>query len=308
MENLRKYGCPPFGIAVVHGGPGAAGETAPLARQLASGRGVLEPIQTALSLGGQVEELKTVLAEHGEPPCVLIGFSWGAWLSFILAAKHPPYLKKLILIGSGPFEEKYAKGIAEKRWARLTEKEREEAVSLLNILDNPRSRNKNATFGQLGNLFSTADDYDPIPVKHETLDCRFDVFRKVWPQGKSLRKDGKLLELGRQIKVPVIAIHGDYDPHPAEGVQKPLSSVLTDFRFILLKKCGHSPWMERQARDEFFCHPGNGIMLSGKPVLNLPKLNFLPSLVYWKRINQTFIVMKGLLISKGVHHAFQRRI
>jgi pimeloyl-ACP methyl ester carboxylesterase len=50
----------------------------------------------------------------------------------------------------------------------------------------------------------------------------------------------------------VIAIHGDYDPHPAEGVQKPLSSVLRDFRFVLLEKCGHTPWLERQARESFY--------------------------------------------------------
>jgi pimeloyl-ACP methyl ester carboxylesterase len=50
----------------------------------------------------------------------------------------------------------------------------------------------------------------------------------------------------------VVAIHGDYDPHPAEGVQKPLSAILENFRFILLKNCGHKPWVERQARDRFY--------------------------------------------------------
>jgi hypothetical protein len=31
-----------------------------------------------------------------------------------------------------------------------------------------------------------------------------------------------------------------------------LSNVLKDFRFILLKKCGHKPWIERHARVEFY--------------------------------------------------------
>ena len=30
----------------------------------------------------------------------------------------------------------------------------------------------------------------------------------------------------------MIAIHGDYDPHPAEGVEKPLATVLKDFRLF----------------------------------------------------------------------------
>ena len=37
VKNLRTYGEAPFNIAVIHGGPGAAGEMAPVARELASG-------------------------------------------------------------------------------------------------------------------------------------------------------------------------------------------------------------------------------------------------------------------------------
>jgi len=86
MNNLRIYGTAPFNIALVHGGPGAPGEMAPVARELSSEMGVLEPLQTADSIDGQVEELKDVLETHGTPPLILVGFSWGAWLSFILAA------------------------------------------------------------------------------------------------------------------------------------------------------------------------------------------------------------------------------
>jgi pimeloyl-ACP methyl ester carboxylesterase len=67
-----------------------------------------------------------------------------------------------------------------------------------------------------------------------------------------MRKRGELLQLGAKLLCPVIAIHGDHDPHPADGVEKPLSKFLRDFQFILLKNCGHTPWLERQARAEFF--------------------------------------------------------
>ncbi|MGB8951147.1 MAG: alpha/beta hydrolase [Candidatus Aminicenantales bacterium] len=55
-----------------------------------------------------------------------------------------------------------------------------------------------------------------------------------------------------QIQCPVVAIHGDFDSHPAEGVEKPLSAVLKSFRLIRLKNCGHMPWIERQAKDQFY--------------------------------------------------------
>ena len=98
LKNLRTYGQAPFSVAVIHGGPGAGGEMAPVARELASDRSVLEPIQTATSLEGQVAELRAVLEIHGDLPITLIGFSWGAWLSFIVAARYPAIVGKLILV------------------------------------------------------------------------------------------------------------------------------------------------------------------------------------------------------------------
>lgn len=245
MKNLKKYGKPPFSVAVIHGGPGAAGEMAPVACELASGWGVLEPIQTAMSLEGQVENLKTVLENNGDLPVTLIGFSWGAWLSFIIAARYPAIVKKLVLVGSGPYEEKYAAKIQETRLNRLSEEQRTEFESIIRILGDPAAEDKNTAFTQLRALASKADAYDPITDKSETVGCRADIFQSVWPDAEELRSSSKLLKLGEYINCPVVAIHGNYDPHPAEGIQKPLSGILKRFRFVLLKNCGHKPWIER---------------------------------------------------------------
>lgn len=252
MKNLRKYGKPPFSVALIHGGPGAAGEMGPVARELKSDWGVLEPFQTVDSIEGQVQELKTVLEKNGELPLILISFSWGAWLSFIFAANYPAFVRKLILVGNGPFEEKYAVGIQKTRLERLSHKNRKEAESLIRVLNDPAAEDESKIFSRLGELFSKADAYDPVTQKSESVDFRVDIFQRVWKEAKKLRRSGKLLQFGESIKCPVVAIHGDYDPHPAEGVQKPLSSVLKDFRFILLKNCGHKPWIEQKARGEFF--------------------------------------------------------
>ncbi|MDO9579463.1 MAG: alpha/beta hydrolase [Bacteroidales bacterium] len=252
MKNLRIYGNKPFNVAVIHGGPGAPGEMAPVARELASVWGVLEPLQTAASLEGQVRELKAVLEKSGDLPITLIGFSWGAWLSFIFTARHPQFVKKLILIGSGGYEEKYAARIRETRLNRLSEEDRTEAESLIEVLDNPAAEDKSKAFARFGALFSKADAYDPIIYESEVIDYQVDIFQSVWKDAAELRRSGKLLELGKHIKCPAVAIHGDYDPHPAEGVQKPLSAIMKSFRFILLKNCGHMPWLERQARDKFY--------------------------------------------------------
>lgn len=252
MINLRKYGEKPFRLAVIHGGPGAAGEMAPVARELSTVAGVLEPLQTASTIEGQVRELQAVLKRSGALPVTLIGFSWGAMLSFIFTARHPSFVRKLILIGSGPFEEKYAASIMSTRLSRLGEAERQEVLSLMETLNTSGIEDKNTPLARLGKLISRADSYDPLPENSEMLECRYDIYQSVWEQARELRNSGKLLKLGERIRCPVIAIHGDHDPHPSTGVKDPLSRTLKDFRFILLEKCGHSPWLERNARDMFY--------------------------------------------------------
>ena len=252
MKNLRKYGSKPFKVAVIHGGPGAPGEIAPIARELSSVTGVLEPLQTATSLKGQVEELRTVLEENGNLPVTLIGWSWGAMLSFIFTARYPALVIKLILIGSGAYEEKYAVNIMKTRLSRLSAEEGAEVLSLLETLNGPAIGDKNTLMARLGRLISKADSYDPLPYDSEVLECQYDIYQNVWKQAGELRNSGKLLELGEKIQCPVVAIHGDYDPHLAEGIKGPLSRILKDFRFILLENCGHHPWVERAARDRFY--------------------------------------------------------
>jgi pimeloyl-ACP methyl ester carboxylesterase len=124
--------------------------------------------------------------------------------------------------------------------------------SLSEILNDPDRQDKNEIFAQLGELISKADSYDPLPYKNEVIECQFDIFENVWKEAENLRSSGKLVALGRQIQCPVVAIHGDYDAHSAEGVKIPLSSVIKNFRFIFLKDCGHRPWIERAAKDAFY--------------------------------------------------------
>jgi len=279
MINPRKYGSGPFSVAVVHGGPGAAGEMAPVARRLSARRGVLEPMQTACSLSAQGEELKELLEDGADLPVTLIGFSWGAWLSFILTACHPDMVKKLVLVASGPFQERYAPEIMPTRLSRMNEKDLGRVESILATMQSPggggkdgdrdrngdgdrdrdRDKEMDRLLSELGELLSRADAFDPIKLPEDESDsaelkasCRADIFASVWREASLLRQSGELLELGRRIVCPVTAIHGDWDPHPYKGVSEPLQETLKSFRFILLENCGHKPWIERRAREKFF--------------------------------------------------------
>ena len=252
MKNVRTYGTPPFQVAVIHGGPGAPGEMAPVARELSLLCGVLEPLQTKTTAAEQVEELAAVLKEHGDLPIILIGHSWGAMLSYIFTARHPSFVKKLILVSSGPFEAHYASGIMETRLSRLTREERARFDKLSKALDDPTNSDRNSAFAQLGELISKADVFDALPRENDVIEVDAALFESVWQDATQMRSSGELLKLGRKIHCPVVAIHGDYDSHPAEGISAPLSRVVSDFRFMLLKQCGHDPWYERYAKEPFY--------------------------------------------------------
>ena len=251
MNNPRKYGSKPYNIAIIHGGPGAPGEMAPLAQELSGDFGIIEPLQTANTIEGQLQELHSILVNHGNPPVYLIGHSWGAWLVYIYAAVYPAIVKQIILIASGPFEEKYSQNIMLTRFNRLTDKEKSELLAIQKELENPSIGNKSQLFKQLGELMSKADTFDPLTSESRIIEYQPDIFQGIWNEASKLRKSGKLLGFGKRIKCPVVAIHGDYDPHPAEGVKIPLSETLDKFKFILLKKCGHYPWNEKKAFNEF---------------------------------------------------------
>ena len=252
MKDLRTYGAAPYSVAVIHGGPGAPGQMAPVARELSRNRGVLEPLQTAATLDGQVAELHDIIAKHGNPPVVLIGSSWGAMLGYIFTARYPALVSKLIMVGSAVFDDRYAAGIQKTRLSRLDAEAKREVYSLVKELNDDTVGDKDRLLKRLGELFTKADAYDPVTLDTEVIEVRFDIHEGVWGDAMKLRGSGELLEMGRKIKCPVVAIHGDFDPHPADGVERPLSQVLKNFRFIMLERCGHLPWIEREAMGRFY--------------------------------------------------------
>ncbi|MBN1699222.1 MAG: alpha/beta hydrolase [Spirochaetales bacterium] len=250
MNSLRFYGKKPYTIIVIHGGPGAAGEMKPVAESLAPYCGVIEPFQTKRTVSGQIREIKSHIEDHCSPPVIVIGYSWGAWLGIFTAAGFPALVQKLILVGCPPLEAGYTDAIETARMARLTDEEQNGIRRLADTLADETTTKSEVK--RLERLLLKTDAYDPVPDAAEPVRFRGDIFRGVWEEAAGMRENGELLTYARQVVCPVVAIHGDYDPHPALGVKRPLSGIIGNFRFHLLTRCGHTPWIERHARAMFF--------------------------------------------------------
>lgn len=250
MKTIIKHGKPPYRTALLHGGPGAAGAMRPVAEILAKDTGVLELLQTEKSIEKQIGELHEQLICSAEKPIVLIGHSWGAWLGFIFASQNPDWIKKLMLISAGSFEAKYNADLMKTRLGRLNQQEKEQVLELIAVMHTGNVDKD--IFRQFGELMTIADAYAIEEKTNDEIDFNPVIHRAVWQQAAELRDSGDLLNYADNISCPVIAIHGDFDPHPADGVKKPLSERLADFRMILLEKCGHTPWKEKFAKERFF--------------------------------------------------------
>ncbi len=250
MENIF-FGNPPYQIILVHGGPGAAGSMASLAGLLYPEFNSYAPWQTADSVEGQIEELHQQINQYGKLPVILIGHSWGAWLGWLYAARYPQEVKQLILIAPGVFEESYVKNLMPTRLGRLTQQERNLFEHLMKDFNDPDFPEKDSLMAEFGKLMRKADAFDELALPVYPVHIRYEIYRKVWQEASELRKSGELLQMGRLVQCPVIVFHGLYDSTPLEGIHEPLNEVIANLTIFPLEQCGHYPWAEKYARDEF---------------------------------------------------------
>lgn len=248
MDNLRTYGAEPYDLVLLHGGPGAPGSFESLARRLSISFGILEPFLLSFSIKDQIEELYSIVEQHSSGPLFFIGHSWGAWLGCLFASSYPEQVRKVIMIGAPPFSEEFAPKINETRNSRLTDSEKKDFTMALQQLEvvNPDS---NILPPILATLLSKTDIFEALAGEKITSKFYPDVYRSIWTEATAMRRTGRLMEYVKEIRCPVVAIHGDFDPHPAEGVRNPLAEILPNFRFNLIERCGHYPWKEKFGKD-----------------------------------------------------------
>lgn len=227
-------------VLVLHGGPGAPGSATGLARALAGRFRVGEPLQrrsggATLTVAGHVADLAEVVDRCGELPAI-VGHSWGAMLALAFAAEHPAQVRRLGLVGCGTFEPESRAELGRRLEARM-----DEAF---------RARLAAASFAERGALLAALESVDPIP---EDAPVRVDArgHRESWEDMLRLQAEGVYPAAFAAYGGPVRMIHGADDPHPGRMIRDTLRHVLPRLEYVELARCGHEPWRERAAREEF---------------------------------------------------------
>lgn len=245
----RLHGEAPYRVVLVHGGPGAIGSLKGFAGELSrvAGVGVVEAIQSRYSVGELIEELHDQIGQNCCGKIVLVGHSWGAWLAALFAAKYPEAVGRLILVGSGPLEDKYVSEIGRRRLQNLSE---EDGAVFQRLVSNQAT---DEDMQRIPKVFEHSDNYCLTEREAHRADrTDSEMHNRVWSEAARMRSSGELMEAFRKIQCRIYLLQGDSDPHPVDGVIIPLRENGVECESHVLSRCGHSPFMEAYAKDVFY--------------------------------------------------------
>ncbi|MBI1850224.1 MAG: alpha/beta hydrolase [Planctomycetes bacterium] len=249
---IREYGTTGPRIVLLHGGPGAAGYLAPVARELADAFRVSEPFQRRsggepLTVARHVADLQETIERFGDERPALVGHSWGAMLALAYAAAHPGRARSLVLVGCGTFDAVARARYGEIREARLTDDVRRRIDALPREVPDPDQRLR-----ARGKLMMQLDSVDPVIGKGERVECDARAHDESWTDMVRLQDAGVYPAAFATIDAPVLMLHGADDPHPGPMIRASLAPHIRRLEYIEWPRCGHYPWLERHARSAFF--------------------------------------------------------
>jgi pimeloyl-ACP methyl ester carboxylesterase len=250
MLFVRTYGSAGPAVIVLHGGPGTAGHMAPVAGGLADLYRVIEPFQRGsgserLTVARHVADLHEVIAVCAEG-CrpALLGASWGAMLALAYAAVHPGSTGPLVLVGSGTFDPVTRAAMQ----STVAERMNDEMHARLKQAD---QFDPNARLKVSAEATALIYSYDPRSFPHadDEIDAR--AHEETWDDMLRLQAEGIYPAAFAAIEVPVLMVHGSFDPHPGRLIAQTLRPYLPQLDYRELEHCGHYPWIERAAADAF---------------------------------------------------------
>ena len=168
----------------------------------------------------------------------------------LTAERYPEVVEAMTLVGCPPLEVEYVPEIVSRRLKNLQGEARE---VFQRLLDN---RADDEDMKRLPVVLEQADNYC-IDKKNIYSMGKTDgkMYSSVWNEAAKLRADGKLPESFKKAGNAgsrICLIQGACDQHPADGVIRPLEKNHVKCEAYILDQCGHSPFMEKYAKEEFY--------------------------------------------------------
>lgn len=249
VKMVELHGNAPYKTVLIHGGPGAIDSLNSCAEELnrLTGKGIVEALQSKYSIAELIEELHMQITEHCQDRLTLIGHSWGAWLAVLFAGKYPKICKNIVLVGCPPLADQYVKEISLRRLRSLSGEERK---IFQRVIDNVAA---GEDMKKVPGILEKSDNYCLESSEKLMADkADHEMYNRIWNEAIELRTSGELLTVFKNIQSKLFLVQGVCDPHPIEGVMKPLKENGIPCKTYILEKCGHNPFMEKYAKEKFY--------------------------------------------------------
>jgi pimeloyl-ACP methyl ester carboxylesterase len=171
-------------------------------------------------------------------------------LALAYAAHHPGTVGPLALIGCGTFD----KDSRIKMKQTLVERSDKKLGKQFHNLERDSTDPTESLLGRVKLIESlmTYEVDESVQDKYEPESFDLRAHEETWQDMLQQQEEGVYPSAFAVIKQPVLMIHGKYDPHPGRMIYRSLKSFMPHIEFHELEKCGHSPWVEKHARSEFF--------------------------------------------------------
>jgi pimeloyl-ACP methyl ester carboxylesterase len=252
---VRRYAGAGAGdpVVVLHGGPGAPGSAAGLARELAGGFEVWEPLQrrsgeVELTVDRHIADLRDVAPDAAR----IVGHSWGAMLGLAYAARHPDRVRALVLVGCGTYDET-SRVEFERRFdemlGRLGQQRRKELRAAMEHAHDVAERDR--ALAARGELAAEVQSFELLPESDTPSSADAIGHEETWRDVLRRQAAGVDPQSFTAISAPVLMLHGNEDPHPGPMIRDRLRRYIPQLEYRAFARCGHEPWRERHAREQF---------------------------------------------------------
>jgi pimeloyl-ACP methyl ester carboxylesterase len=201
-----------------------------------------------LTVAQHVSDLADVVAT----PMPIVGWSWGAMLGLSFATIHPDRLRALVLVGCGTYDEAARARYQEAMRRRLGHAGSARIEELAAQLHAAPAGERDHLFAEIGRLATVAESYDPMGEDAGDLLPDAAGHAETWGDVLRLQQSGTEPAGFREIRVPVLMIHGAEDPHPGPATRDTLAAFVPQLEYVEIPRCGHTPWLERAGRAPFF--------------------------------------------------------
>ncbi len=221
--------------------------------QRGRGRSSLGVEPEDVGIESEVDDLDQIRRHLGRSTIALLGHSWGSVLAMEYATRHPEHVSHLILVNIAPASHR---GLISFREWRAT-REGDNLKLLRAIAETPAFEAGDIAAEteyyrvHFGKSLYPPGDLDTLVGSLRTHFTPADVLKARAIEGRLheqtwRRPEYDLIPRLRELKMPVLVIHGDSELIPLECARN-VAEAVPGAKLVVLNGCGHFAYLERPA-------------------------------------------------------------